>query len=191
MRILSAILFVSFLTVGCNNAENQSGTSSEPEAPAGPPASLLNDEGTQKLLAVLGDYYALKDGLVATDGTEAAGAAEKLTMSTADLQMFVVNDSATNLSVKENLDTVNKMSLRISQTHPGEVEQMRADFEKVSDNIFAALKKLKLQNAKVYQQYCPMAFDDKGAYWLSSEEKIRNPYFGKKMLSCGEVTDSL
>jgi hypothetical protein len=36
-----------------------------------------------------------------------------------------------------------------------------------------------------------MAFDDKGAYWLSAESEIKNPYFGKKMLECGEVTDSL
>ncbi|MBN2863319.1 MAG: DUF3347 domain-containing protein [Bacteroidales bacterium] len=28
----------------------------------------------------------------------------------------------------------------------------------------------------------------KGADWLSLEKEIRNPYFGKSMLSCGEVT---
>jgi Cu(I)/Ag(I) efflux system membrane fusion protein len=40
----------------------------------------------------------------------------------------------------------------------------------------------------VYKEYCPMAFDNKGAYWLSESEEIRNPYFGKSMLTCGEVT---
>ena len=32
-----------------------------------------------------------------------------------------------------------------------------------------------------------MAFDNKGGYWLSETEDIRNPYFGASMLSCGEV----
>ena len=39
----------------------------------------------------------------------------------------------------------------------------------------------------VYIEFCPMANDNKGGYWLSTEEKIQNPYFGKKMLKCGEV----
>ncbi len=44
-----------------------------------------------------------------------------------------------------------------------------------------------LSSGKLYKQFCPMALDNKGAYWLSKEEKIRNPYFGDKMLTCGEV----
>jgi len=32
-----------------------------------------------------------------------------------------------------------------------------------------------------------MADNNKGAYWLSKEEKVFNPYFGDAMLKCGEV----
>ena len=38
----------------------------------------------------------------------------------------------------------------------------------------------------IYYQYCPMARDNKGAYWLSAVEEIKNPYFGDAMLTCGE-----
>ena len=44
-----------------------------------------------------------------------------------------------------------------------------------------------IATGKLYYQYCPMAFNNKGAYWLSNEEAIRNPYFGDKMLKCGLV----
>ena len=44
---------------------------------------------------------------------------------------------------------------------------------------------------KVYYQYCPMAFNNKGAYWLSNQSVIRNPYFGNEMLECGKVEDSV
>lgn len=39
--------------------------------------------------------------------------------------------------------------------------------------------------------FCPMAFNDKGAAWLQSDSKIRNPYFGRKMLRCGEVQGAI
>jgi Cu(I)/Ag(I) efflux system membrane fusion protein len=32
-----------------------------------------------------------------------------------------------------------------------------------------------------------MADNNNGAYWLSKEEKVINPYFGDAMLTCGEV----
>jgi Cu(I)/Ag(I) efflux system membrane fusion protein len=37
--------------------------------------------------------------------------------------------------------------------------------------------------------FCPMAFDNKGAYWLQKNKTIINPYFGPKMLHCGEIRE--
>jgi len=34
-----------------------------------------------------------------------------------------------------------------------------------------------------------MADDNKGGYWLSTEKKIKNPYFGSKMIKCGKVKE--
>jgi hypothetical protein len=52
-------------------------------------------------------------------------------------------------------------------------------------------KKTKLGTGVIYKQFCPMAFDNKGAYWLSSNEEIMNPYFGDKMLHCGKVEETV
>ena len=38
-----------------------------------------------------------------------------------------------------------------------------------------------------YEAYCPMAFGNKGASWLQKEKQISNPYFGARMLRCGEI----
>ncbi len=57
--------------------------------------------------------------------------------------------------------------------------------------MYGMLKNVDLKNAGIYREYCPMAFNERGAYWLSDDADIKNPYFGKKMLECGEVTDSL
>lgn len=192
MRLLSIVVLCSlFALTSCKEGGDNKQTAETEKEEKLPPQSKLNAEGTTGLVNVLLKYYDLKNALVKTDGTEAAAAAEQLAMVTTNLQATTVGDSTASTVLNANLDTIKTMSMAIAATHPGEVETMRASFEKVSDNMFALLKNADLQHAGVYRQYCPMAFNDKGAYWLSEEEEIKNPYFGKKMLSCGEVTDSL
>jgi Cu(I)/Ag(I) efflux system membrane fusion protein len=43
----------------------------------------------------------------------------------------------------------------------------------------------------VYHQYCPMAFSDEGANWLSINERIQNPYLPETMPGCGEVIERI
>lgn len=33
--------------------------------------------------------------------------------------------------------------------------------------------------------------NDKGAYWINGDKSIRNPYFGEKMMTCGEVKETI
>lgn len=42
-----------------------------------------------------------------------------------------------------------------------------------------------------YVAYCPMAFNNRGAYWLQQSKQIDNAYFGAKMLRCGEIKRSI
>lgn len=67
------------------------------------------------------------------------------------------------------------------------VEHQRDHFADLSTNLYEALKAVKLNSLTLYQQYCPM----KKAYWLSESNQIKNPYFGSKMLTCGEVKATL
>ncbi|MDD2999100.1 MAG: efflux RND transporter periplasmic adaptor subunit [Candidatus Riflebacteria bacterium] len=39
----------------------------------------------------------------------------------------------------------------------------------------------------VYENFCPMAFGNKGAIWLQAPAQLANPYFGKMMLKCGST----
>ena len=72
----------------------------------------------------------------------------------------------------------------ISKTY--NIKGQRNHFKELSSNIAIALEVFGI-NEKVYHQFCPMADNNKGAYWLSKEEKVINPYFGEAMLTCGEV----
>jgi hypothetical protein len=67
-----------------------------------------------------------------------------------------------------------------------DIKVQRTYFSPLSDHVFELTKAFG-SDIPVYQVHCPMAFDNKGASWLSSQTAIRNPYFGDEMLECGEV----
>ena len=130
------------------------------------PAAAV-EEGT-KATGLLGSYLELKNALVATRAGDAKTAAA---------------------SLKENAgDNAELAALAAEISGSDDVEAQRASFEKVSAAVYELVKGGGNEIA-VYKQYCPMALDNKGAFWLSSSEDIKNPYFGDKMLKCGSVQE--
>lgn len=39
--------------------------------------------------------------------------------------------------------------------------------------------------------HCPMVYDDRGADWLQTSERLLNPYFGSRMLKCGKIKERI
>ena len=76
----------------------------------------------------------------------------------------------------------------ISKT--SDIKQQRDHFYDLSTYLINAVKTFGI-NQKVYLDYCPMVNNDTGAYWLSDEEGILNPYYGASMLRCGEVIEEI
>jgi hypothetical protein len=72
-----------------------------------------------------------------------------------------------------------------------DIETQRKAFSTLSGNLYKSIKAFGLGDKEVYYEFCPMAFNNEGAYWLSDQEQIRNPYFGDKMLTCGNVVEKL
>jgi hypothetical protein len=187
---LIIFLFLPFLILSC--AENQDSSNEDKvETPSLPAQSRLDATGTSLLMEVVTNYYSLKDAFVASNEAKADEASAKLIASSDSLRNFVAKDSSLGSALNTELDSITLASKAIIDAKDETTEKKRIPFEIVSNNMFQLLKKAELKNAGVYREYCPMAFNDKGAYWLSDDPEIKNPYFGKKMLECGEVTDSL
>lgn len=195
-RIVYSILLCSgVLFSACGNESttnnttetNTKETTPAPAAPAEKPQSNLGETGTEKLMQTLQQYYALKDALVASDAAQTTTVATSFIAEVEGLE-HALNDPKHALSA--SLTTI-KTEAKAIVAAKDDVEKQRIPFEKVSDAMYQLVSDAALKHAGIYRQYCPMAFNDKGAYWLSHEEHIRNPYFGKKMLTCGEVTDTL
>jgi hypothetical protein len=72
-----------------------------------------------------------------------------------------------------------------------DIEKQRTIYAGLSDDFIALVKKAGVTGGELYVDFCPMALNDKGAYWLSKNKDIRNPYFGNKMMTCGEVKETI
>ncbi len=59
------------------------------------------------------------------------------------------------------------------------LEAARTEFAALS----AKAEKLAAEQPGYYVVHCPMAKKD----WVQTSEKVENPYYGKKMSSCGEL----
>lgn len=114
-------------------------------------------------------YLLVQEALINTDSHLTSDYAEKLKESAKDI------DGNSGL-----------LAATTAIIEAGDVEEQRIHFEDLTDEM-EKIVKTSLKSGTIYKQYCPMAFDDKGAYWLSSSKDILNPYFGDKMLKCGSV----
>lgn len=101
-----------------------------------------------------------------------------------------VNMAAGNLA--ENLtgqrEEMKSMALAMADTK--DIEKQRELFSQFTEKVEPLFKE-SISEGAIYKQFCPMAFEGKGGYWISNAEEIRNPYYGEKMLKCGKVTETI
>ncbi|TNE52044.1 MAG: DUF3347 domain-containing protein [Deltaproteobacteria bacterium] len=68
------------------------------------------------------------------------------------------------------------------------IADLRRLFETLSHEVIELERTIGHAGMKAYYlTYCPMAFNNRGAYWLQDKKDVRNPYFGKSMLVCGST----
>ncbi|MEZ5104189.1 MAG: efflux RND transporter periplasmic adaptor subunit [Draconibacterium sp.] len=141
-----------------------------------------------QLTAVYKNYLKMKDAFVESDPAKVGEEAKKLESAIKKVNMKLLKDDA-HMAWMDQVNVLNK-SIETIQSEE-DIEKQRQAFSNFNNAFYKSLKMFGLANDTAYYQYCPMAFDDKGAYWFSDVEEIRNPYFGDMMLSCGETKETL
>jgi Protein of unknown function (DUF3347) len=158
------------------------------------PLTIEKNSGpfNQSFQQLLTGYYNLKDALVASDTVKANAASKELVSHADNLKVSEILGDSTGM-IKETAKTFTATISGSAKAllKENSIDAKRKEFEMISDALWSLTRTVKYDGQKIYYQYCPMAFDNKGAYWLSSQSAIRNPYFGDEMLECGTVEDSL
>lgn len=141
-----------------------------------------------QLKAVIAEYLVMKDALVASENEKVKASAEKLRALLNKVDMKLVDGKA-HLYWMEKGEALKGASQKILTAK--NIDLQRASFDELSVALISAAQAFGITDEQLYIQYCPMADNNKGAYWLSKQTQIRNPYFGDQMLTCGEVKDSI
>ncbi|MDG2435860.1 MAG: efflux RND transporter periplasmic adaptor subunit [Polaribacter sp.] len=137
-----------------------------------------------QLKAVFDDYIKLKDAFVKEDSNNVIIESKRLLDKLSKVEMKLVTDK----EAQKHWMSLEK-EIKIAATsilNTAKIKRQRNNFKSLSLGLTNAIEVFGI-NEKVYHQFCPMADNNNGAFWLSKEKKVINPYFGSVMLNCGEV----
>jgi|SRR5215831_6408195 len=168
----------------------------DPETPENKPKPLPVAENTgvfnQSFAKMLNSYYALRDALTDGDLSKASTAGSELVTTSDSLKTSEIQGDSTGVikeTAKSYAQTINGSAKAVVLEK--DLDGKRKEFSTISEAIFNLVRTVKYSGEKVYWLYCPMAFNNKGANWMSEDTSVKNPYMGKDMTSCGSVQDSL
>ncbi len=133
---------------------------------------------------IVKDYLVLKNALVADNDRAAANAGKQLfaNLNKVDMKTIPANKHKEFMDIFENA----KENAEHIGDNAGKIDHQREHLASLSKDV-SDLIALFGTTQKLYQDYCPMYNDGKGAVWISEAKVIKNPYYGSQMLTCGSV----
>ncbi|MCF8308842.1 MAG: DUF3347 domain-containing protein [Bacteroidales bacterium] len=148
----------------------------------------VKESSERKMEAVIEAYFAIKKAL----DDDNLNTVKETTGS----MIRKVNEVKPDKLKGEGLDAWrNHQSLYLDKLkelrHIEGMENKRSYFAHLSEIMYCTIKSFGLKKQDLYVAYCPMAFDNIGAYWISESKTIRNPYLATKMPNCGEIKEVL
>lgn len=170
------------------------GKDEKPAEPKQQPLAVGEHSGpfNQSFHQFLTAYFSLKDALVASDTAKASAASLALAAAADSLKLDEIKGDSTGtirLTAKDYAGTIAGSAKALAGEK--DLAGKRKEFKMIAESLYVIFQTVRYDGQKVYWQHCPMAFDSQGAYWVSQDKEVLNPYFGDKMLHCGSVEDSL
>lgn len=151
----------------------------------GPRRYDVSPKFQQQLAALWKSYTRISESL-ATDNPRAASqrAAEfNAALTQVDMKLLTSNDAHTAWM----REIGNLKGIVANLAKAPELKSQREHFSSLSSVMQVLALSFGFGSANpVYQHRCNMAFSNKGAFWLQTDDKTRNPYFGSTMLRCAQ-----
>ncbi len=132
--------------------------------------------------AMVDGYLEIKNGLVSDDKAAAAKGGKNLLNAFASFDMGTL----TKEQHSEYMEIVENATEQAEHIVKSPIDHQREHFEILSNDMNDLIALLGTEKT-LYQDFCPMANNGKGAIWLSETEEIKNPFYGSKMMKCGKM----
>lgn len=153
------------------------------ESPVGKDSNLA--ASTKEIVE---QYLRLKNALATDKPKEAATAGT--TLEAAFKKFDKKRLSVAQKKVYDDLEDDAREHAEHISANGGNIAHQREHFVMLSKDMYDLVKAFG-SNQVLYKDFCPMYNGKKGAIWLSEAKGIKNPYFGKQMLTCGTVQEEI
>ncbi len=148
---------------------------------------MVVDENFKKqLTSVYSSHLVLQSEFLNSDPSKAKESVSIVEGAIGNVDMGLVKGEMHNYWM-ESMKGLKGSLDRIKSTN--DIEKQRLAYADFIDELYKSIKMFGISGVTIYYQYCPMARNGKGAYWLSETKEIKNPYYGDAMLTCGETKE--
>ena len=140
------------------------------------PAASAAEMPAGSLEKLVGLYLPMQEALAGDSAAVVAGQAAKLATEAEAI--------AKKEREKPTLDAIEDLEAVVVAARGmkgSEIEALRAQFKPLSRAVGRLVERQAVAGHGIY--YCPMA----DAYWVQKSGAVKNPYYGSKMLGCGEA----
>jgi Cu(I)/Ag(I) efflux system membrane fusion protein len=143
----------------------------------------------ERLAGLFQLYLSVQQSLSGDDAAAAQQAGGALEEAVNAMDTGSISDEAR--SVYSEYETSLKSAAR-DMAALADIQAQRERFVSLSGAMEGLVRRFgPLPHRPVRRFFCPMAFDNRGGYWLQEDETVLNPYFGAAMLRCGEMKEVL
>lgn len=142
----------------------------------------------QSVKEVVEHYLHIKNALVKDNGKDAASGGKQMAEAMAKIDKSTLSDK--QKKVYEDVEADAKEHAEHISTNAAKISHQREHFDMLSQAVYDLVKAFPAGKT-LYKDHCPMYNDGKGAIWLSETKEIKNPYYGKKMITCGSVKETI
>lgn len=138
--------------------------------------------------AAAGAYFSIQHALSSDSLEDAKKGAELLLSALSAVNMKLLTGS-THMEWMKQEKILKEAGEKLVKA--GDIESARVQLEVLTGPMIEVLTSFGSGKTPVFRFHCPMAFDNKGAYWLQDNDNTRNPYFGASMLLCKDSVETL
>lgn len=153
-------------------------------------SSTLDEESSKKdeLSSILNSYFNLSENLANDSAIDAAKSSEDLRIALTSFQVSNLTEGDEK-TVEEILESSIEHAEHITD-NAGDIYHQREHLVLLSQDI-KDLVEIVGSDQKLYEAFCPMANNDKGAIWITNKNVVENPYMGQSMPKCGKINGEI
>ena len=192
-KIIIGISILAITATACNNNSNTSEKNEKKDdTTINNTSSTKSDKPDAKvdgsMKEMVSQYLQIKNALANDNGRDAATAGNAFVKSMGKMDK---NSLTADKKTKwDNLsDDAKEMAEHIGK-NGDKLEHQREHFDMLSKDMYDMVKTFGAGQT-LYQDFCPMYNNKKGATWLSETKDIKNPYLGKAMPTCGSIKEEI